>query len=115
MTAPTSHLYLYLPIEKRAKKMEEMAAKRNAGEDDCASVSGLSKLRRRRKKKSENDEPSGVAQPDDVTGEEAFKDEAAADVAKEETEEEKLRRKRAGNVGNYFLLFRFHIDMDFNS
>lgn len=83
-----------------------MAAKRNAGVDDCASLSGLSKLRRRRKKKSENDEPSGIAQPEDVAGEETFKDEASADVAKEETEEDKLRRERAGNIRNYFLLVR---------
>ena len=38
--------------EKRAKKMEEMAAKRNAGRDDDTAVSGISKHHRMRRKKS---------------------------------------------------------------
>jgi hypothetical protein len=79
--------------EKRAKKMEEMAAKRNAGEDDGTSVSGLSKLRRRRKKMTQSDESSNAA-PNDV-----IKEEELPKVAeKEETEEERLRRERAGMI-----------------
>ena len=45
-------LHYYVITEKRAKKMEEMAAKRNTGKDDDTAVSGISKHHRMRRKKS---------------------------------------------------------------
>ena len=77
--------------EKRAKKMEEMAAKRNKGEDDGTSVSGLSKLRRRRKKKVQDEADTSADVMDSA------KEETPV-VVTEETEEEKQRRLRAGKA-----------------
>ena len=85
--------------------MEEIAAKRNAGEDEGASVSGLFKLRRRRKKKAENDATS-VTTPFNATNE-APSDEIPV-VEKEETEAEKQKRLRAGEV-NVLQYPYFHL------
>ena len=83
---------IHLTTEKRAKKMEEIAAKRNAGEDDGTSVSGLSKLRRRRKKMTKNDEANAKSEaPAEV-------EEESSVAIKEETEDEKQRRLRAGKA-----------------
>ena len=68
-----------------------MAAKRNKGEDDGTSVSGLSKLRRRRKKKTQ-DEANITADVKDT------EKEVTPVVVMEETEEEKQRRLRAGKT-----------------
>lgn len=75
--------------EKRAKKMEEMAARRNKGEDDGTSVSGLSKLRRRRKK---------MVQDEVNADSKELPKEDPAPVIQEETVEEKQRRLRAGKI-----------------
>lgn len=84
--------FIHLTTEKRAKKMEEIAAKRNAGEDDGTSVSGLSKLRRRRKKMTKNDEANAKSEaPAEV-------EEESSVAIKEETEDEKQRRLRAGKA-----------------
>ena len=79
--------------------MEEIAAKRNAGEDDGTSVSGLSKLRRRRKKMTQKDEVNATV--------EAPTEEESPVVIKEETEDEKQRRLRAGKVSFVVLTTHF--------
>lgn len=79
--------------------MEEIAAKRNAGEDDGTSVSGLSKLRRRRKKMTQKDEVNATV--------EVPTEEESPVVIKEETEDEKQRRLRAGKVSSVVLATHF--------
>ena len=79
--------------------MEDISARRNAGKDDDASaVSGISKRHRmQRKKKAQlvaiQQEEASDAVPSQMIEEEAT--DAVTPVVKEETEEEKLRRKRA--------------------
>jgi len=85
-----------LKAEARAKKIEAIAARRNAGEDDDESaVSGLSKrLRTRRKKKVQL--PSISQEDCSVKTEESQKsDEKLVASVKVESEEEKQRKLRA--------------------
>jgi len=89
-----------LKAEARAKKMEAITARRNAGEDDDASaVSGISKRHRmRRKKKVQMAATQEEDSVDAASASQKSDDKSSAGTPtriKVETEEDKLRKKRA--------------------
>jgi len=89
-----------LKAEARAKKMEAITARRNAGEDDDASaVSGISKRHRmRRKKKVQMAATQEEESVDAASASQKSDDKSSAGTPtriKVETEEDKLRKKRA--------------------
>jgi len=87
--------------EARAKKMEAISARRNAGmDDDESAVSGISKRHRMRRKKKA--QLASIQQEDASVKSDALSSQRSEDKSsvvtptiKGETEEEKLRKKRA--------------------